>query len=557
MNRIDRDFLRGAGLRAETVSEVVFDFLRRHGMTRIFGNPGSTEIPMFVNLPEDFSYVLGLQESTVVGMADGYAQITGAAQFVNLHSAAGLGHALGSIYTAFRNRAPLVIVTGQQSRSLLSHDPFLFNESPTEFPKPYVKWASEPARAADVPAAIAKAYYIAMQPPRGPVVVSVPLSDWDEVAPALPEREIAGTFAATPEALDGLAHKLEAARAPAIVVGPVVDIDGAWEATVRLAERLQATVWASPKSSRASFPESHPLFAGFLPASQPALMNCLKGADFILVLGAPVFTYHFPGSDDHIPDGADLCLVTDDPKQAAGAAVGSTILSNMRLAAEGLVARVKQRTIRTEPARATPARARPGVGITNDLFYQALAEVRSPDSILVEEAPSSHDALHDRFPIVRPNSFLATASGCLGFGLAAGVGAALTNPSSPVICVVGDGSSLYTIQALWSAAEYDADIFVIVLNNGGYRVLEAIAKKGQPRHIAGVDIAHLDFVKIAEAQGMRAARCARGSELAGMLRTLLADKGPRLLEVMITDKESDMSAMAIGSRDACARAAPP
>ncbi len=271
MNRIDTEFLRGARARAQTVAEVVFDFLRRHGMTRIFGNPGSTEMPMFVDLPEGFSYVLGLQEASVVGMADGYAQITGGAAFVNLHSAAGLGHALGSIYTAYRDRAPLVIVTGQQSRALLAHDPFLFNENPTEFPKPYVKWACEPARAADVPAAIAKAYWIAMQPPRGPTLVSVPLSDWDEIAAPLPEREVETTCGATPEALDRLAARLDAAREPVIVVGPVVDIDGAWAPTVRLAERLQAKVWASPKSSRASFPESHPLFAGFLPAFQPGL----------------------------------------------------------------------------------------------------------------------------------------------------------------------------------------------------------------------------------------------------------------------------------------------
>jgi benzoylformate decarboxylase len=541
VNKFDAELLRGGRLRAHTVGEVVFDFLRRHGMTRIFGNPGSTEIPMFADLPEDFSYVLGLQESSVVFMADACAQITGRAQFVNLHSAAGLGHGLGAIYTAFRDRAPLVIVTGQQSRALLPHDPFLFNESPTEFPKPYVKWAAEPARAADVPAAIAKAYYIAMQPPRGPVLVSVPLSDWDEIAQPLPEREIAGTFAPASEALDKLARKLDAAREPMIVVGPLVDSDGAWDATVRLAERLQAKVWASPKSPRASFPESHPLFAGFLPAAQPALMNCLKEADYILVLGAPVFTYHFPGTDDHIPEGADLCLVTDDPKQTAGAAVGSAMLSNMKLAAEGLAARVRQRAIRSEPARTKPARAPLGLGISYELFYQTLAELRSPDSILVEEAPSSHNALHDYFPILRPNGFLATASGCLGFGLAAGVGAALTNPSSPVICVVGDGSSLYTIQALWSAAEYDADILVVVLNNGGYRVLEAIAAKSQPRKIDGVDIGHVDFVKIAEGQGVRAARCARGSELAGVLKTLLAEKGPRLLEVMIADKENAMS----------------
>jgi acyl-CoA reductase-like NAD-dependent aldehyde dehydrogenase/thiamine pyrophosphate-dependent acetolactate synthase large subunit-like protein len=531
-------------LRAQTVTEVVFDFLRRHAMTRIFGNPGSTEVPMFANLPEDFSYVLGLQEASVVFMADACAQLTGQAQFVNLHSAAGVGHAMGAIYTAYRDRAPLLIVTGQQSRALLPHDPFLFNESPTELPKPYVKWASEPARAADVPAAIARAYYIAMQPPRGPVLVSVPLSDWDEIAQPLPEREIVGTFAPAPEALDALARKLQAAREPAIVVGPAVDSDGAWDATVRLAERLQAKVWASPKSPRASFPESHPLFAGFLPPQQPALMNCLGGADLVLVLGAPVFTYHFLGTDDHVPAGTDLYLITDDPKQAAGAAAGAAMLSNMKLAAEGLAARMKQRTIRTEPARPKPARVAQTFGITNDFFYQTLGELRSPDSILVEEAPSAHEALHDYYPIVRPNGFLATASGCLGFGLAAGVGAALTNPEKPVICVVGDGSSLYTIQSLWTAAEHDADILVIVLNNGGYRVLEAIAARSQPKRIDGVDICHVDFVKIAEGQGVRAARCARGAELAGVLKTMLAEKGPRLLEVMITDKESEMNMMA-------------
>ncbi|HEX5957104.1 MAG TPA: benzoylformate decarboxylase, partial [Hyphomicrobiaceae bacterium] len=514
MNRIDTDLLRHAGLRAQTVREVVFDFLRRHGMTRIFGNPGSTEVPMFADLPEDFSYVLGLQEASVVGMADGYAQITGGPQFINLHSAAGLGHALGSVYSAYRDRAPLVIVTGQQTRALLPHDPFLFNESPAEFPKPYVKFAIEPARAADVPAAIAKATYIAMQPPRGPVLVSVPIDDWDQLADPLPERAIVASYGANPDTLDTLARKLDAAREPVIVVGPVVDIDGAWDATVRLAERLQAKVWASPKSPRASFPESHPLFAGFLPSVQPGLAKCLGEADFVLVLGAPVFTYHFPSTDEHIPSGAELALITDDPKQAAGAAVGSAILSNLKVAAQGLAQRVSQRAIRTEPARAKPARVPLSTGITNELFYQTLGELRSPDSILVEEAPSTHDALHDYFPIVQPNSFLATASGCLGFGLAAGVGAGLTRPESPVICVVGDGSSLYTIQSLWSAAEYDANVLIIIVNNGGYRVLEAIAKKNQVRKIDGVHIGHTDFVKIAEGQGLRATRVSRGSELA-------------------------------------------
>src|SRR5439155_6625973 len=163
---------------ALTVRDAVFRLLRAFGMTHVFGNPGSTELPLFIDFPEDFHYVLGLQESVVVGMADGYAQATYNAAFVNLHSAAGVGHAMGNIFTAFRNRTPLVITAGQQARSILPFEPFLFSAQATELPKPYVKWSCEPARAEDVPRAIARAYYLAMQPPRGPVLVSIPADDW-------------------------------------------------------------------------------------------------------------------------------------------------------------------------------------------------------------------------------------------------------------------------------------------------------------------------------------------------------------------------------------------
>ncbi|MBC8055322.1 MAG: benzoylformate decarboxylase, partial [Rhizobiales bacterium] len=161
-----------------TVRDAVIDLMRRLRMTTIFGNPGSTELAMLRELPGDFRYVLGLQEAVVVGMADGHAQATRNAAFVNLHSAAGVGHAMGNIFTAHKNRTPLVITAGQQARSILPYDPFLFSAQATELPKPYVKWSCEPARAADVPAAIARAYYIAMQEPCGPVLVSIPADDW-------------------------------------------------------------------------------------------------------------------------------------------------------------------------------------------------------------------------------------------------------------------------------------------------------------------------------------------------------------------------------------------
>ena len=169
--------VQDAGI-AMTVRAAVLDLLRAFGMTSIFGNPGSTELPLFRSFPKDFRYVLGLQEAVVVGMADGYAQATHNAAFVNLHSAAGVGHAMGNIFTAYRNRTPLVITAGQQARSILPYDPFLFSAQATELAKPYVKWSCEPARAEDVPLAIARAYYIAMQPPRGPVLVSIPADDW-------------------------------------------------------------------------------------------------------------------------------------------------------------------------------------------------------------------------------------------------------------------------------------------------------------------------------------------------------------------------------------------
>ena len=188
-----------------TVREAVLDLLRAFGMRRIFGNPGSTELPLFLDFPPDFEYVLGLQESVVVGMADGHAAATRNAAFVNLHSAVGVGHAMGAIFTAMKNRTPLIITAGQQARSLFPFDPFLFSAQATELPKPYVKWSCEPARAEDVPLAIARAYYVAMQPPRGPVLVSIPSDDWDVQTLPVDAREVSRHVRADPDLLARIA----------------------------------------------------------------------------------------------------------------------------------------------------------------------------------------------------------------------------------------------------------------------------------------------------------------------------------------------------------------
>src|ERR1700742_1437046 len=212
-----------AGAKSVSVKQATFDLLRAFGIRKVFGNPGSTELPFLSDWPDDIDYVLGLQEASVVGMADGYAQATRNASFVNLHSAAGVGNALGDIYTAHRNQTPLVITAGQQARSILPLQAFLYAERASEFPRPYVKYSIEPARPEDVPAAIARAYYTAMQPPCGPTFVSVPVDDWMHPAPPIAARSVSREIGADPDSMKALVTALSASKHPAFVVGPAVD----------------------------------------------------------------------------------------------------------------------------------------------------------------------------------------------------------------------------------------------------------------------------------------------------------------------------------------------
>ena len=230
-----------------SVKHATLDLLRAFGIRKVFGNPGSTELPFLSDWPDDIDYVLGLQEASVIGMADGYAQATRNAGFVNLHSAAGVGNALGNIYTAHRNQTPLVITAGQQARSILPLQAFLYAERASEFPRPYVKFSVEPARAEDVPAAIARAYYVAMQPPCGPTFVSVPIDDWTHQTQPVEARNVSREIGPDPDAMKALVAALSASKRPALVVGPGVDRAQAVDLMVRSRRRPK------PRSGSARF----------------------------------------------------------------------------------------------------------------------------------------------------------------------------------------------------------------------------------------------------------------------------------------------------------------
>jgi benzoylformate decarboxylase len=515
-----------------TVREAVIELLRVFGMTCIFGNPGSTEMPLYRNFPDDFRYVLGLQESVAVAMADGYAQASRNAAVVNLHSAAGVGHAMGAVFTAYKNRTPLIIIAGQQARSMLPCEPYLFSDQAVELPKPYVKWSREPARAQDVPAAVARAFYVAMTPPRGPALVSVPVDDWDRPAEPVAPRVTSMALRADPAQLEQVGKALGRAARPAFVVGAAVDQDLAFDEVVALAETQQARVWAAPMPSRCSFPESHPLFAGFLPPIREKLVERLDGHDLILVLGAPVFTYHIEGSGPYLPEGAELFQLIDDPQMAAWTPVGTSVLTSVREGVRDLL-RITPEAHRTPPpARALPDRVTGADGITQAFLVQTIADLRPADSVIVEEAPSTRPVMCERLPIDRPESFYTCASGGLGHSLPAAVGIALARPTRPVIAVIGDGSSMYSIQALWSAARLGPlPMTIIIVNNGSYATVDNFARHFDIGKPVGTDLSGIDFVGLARAQGVPASRVRRPGELVTVLRAALAAPGPRLVEV--------------------------
>jgi benzoylformate decarboxylase len=516
-----------------SVKDATLNLLRAFDVKKVFGNPGSTELPFLSDWPDDIDYVLGLQEASVIGMADGYAQATRNAGFVNLHSAAGVGNALGNIYTAHRNQTPLVITAGQQARSILPLQPFLYAERASEFPRPYVKFSVEPARAEDVPAAIARAYYAAMQPPCGPTFVSVPIDDWTRQTQVINARDISRELGPDAGAMKTLAGALAASKRPGLVVGPAVDRAQAVDLMVRLAEKTRAAVWISPFSARCSFPERHPQFAGFLHASPAQLSDALRGHDVVVVIGAPVFTFHVEGHASIFDGATSIFQITDDPAAAAVTPQGASIVATMKPALTMLLDLLPE-TRRAMPAgRALPAAPRAADPIPIDFLLHALSEAMPDDAALVEEAPSHRPAMQNFMPMRGQDSFYTMASGGLGYGLPASVGIALGRPNIRTVCLVGDGSAMYSIQALWTAAQRKLPLTVVVINNAGYGAMRSFSQVMQVRNVPGLELPGIDFVQIARGMGCDAARVTKSSELASALQRGLAHDGVSLIEVIV------------------------
>jgi benzoylformate decarboxylase len=530
---------------SRSVRDATFDVLREHELTTLFANPGSTEIMLLADLPEDLHFVLGLHESSVVGMATGFALGRGKPALAILHTTAGLGNGVSALATARVNRAPLVVVVGQQDRRHLATQPFLAGRL-RGLAGEYPVWVDEPVRAQDVPGAVARAYHEAVTG-RGPALVIVPMDDW--VADAGPDEErIAPRRVLRAEGADAavvaeLAAFLAAAKRPALVAGSGADEPGTWPALVALAERLGCPVWQESFGGSAGFPQDHPRFAGHLPGDRARLRETLAPYDALLVVGAPAFRQYPFAPGPFVEAGTRVAVVSRDPAEVHRSTADLAVLAHPAPVVSELTRLVPAREAPADVTPATPpppAPPAPGEAMRAGHVVAALAARLPADAIVIEESPSSRSELLARLPARAPLGSLSPAMGGLGFALPAATGLRMALPGRAVAAIVGDGSSLYSIQALWSAAQYRAGALFVILSNGGYAIMDRLAEihgGSGPWPAVNVDVAGL-----AEAFGCPARTVRTHDELLEALDEIAPGLGarqePLLLEVVVAPDET-------------------
>lgn len=518
-----------------SVRHAVHELMAFHGMTTIFGNPGSNELPFLKDLPA--RYILGLQEGTVVAMADGYAQVTDRPTLVNLHAASGTGNGLGALTNATISRSKLVLTAGQQVRDMVGPEVMLANVDATVLAKPLVHQSLEPLSAADVPRAFSQSVLAA---DRGPVYLSVPYDDWDAEVPAAVIAELSRTVrpatVVDPQVIADLRARLVAAERPVLVLGPDVDTDAGWEASIALAEALGIPVWAAPSLPRLPFPNRHPLFRGVLPAAIAGIGEILGAHDLALVLGAPVFRYHQWQPGQYLPETTVLVQIGDDPSAADRAPFGDALLADpvevLSALAEAVAPGPAGKSAGKWTAEIDPAATSAKDGVLHpEEVFATLREQMPGDTRFVVESTSTNAAFWAQMDLRRSGSYFFPASGGLGWGLPASMGVALADPDRPVVAIIGDGSAHYSIAALRTAVEEDIPVVIVLLRNGTYGALDWFARLLGVDKAPGLDLGEVDFVSIARGYGMTAEHADDIAELGRLLDRARAGGGPMLIEV--------------------------
>jgi benzoylformate decarboxylase len=538
--------------------DAVLAILRSEGVDRVFGNPGTTELPFLDALVDaaDLQYVLGLQEGSVVAMADGYARATGRPSFVNLHVAAGVANGLIGMLNASRSRTPMVIMAGQQDRRHLVQDPMLSGDL-VGLAAAGTKSAAEVTHAPDLPVLLRRAFALAVTPPAGPVFLSVPMDVLTEEVDVV----VPGRSALAPRApatgVELAADVLADAASPAIVAGDGVGREGGVAALVDVAERLGADVYHQPMNDGLDYPTDHPLYQGMLPPRNLAIRTALARHDVVLIVGCHAFMPHHYTPGPAIPDGVRVVQLDSDAGEigrnfpADPGLVGDVRVTLEELA-KALAGRVPDAEARIAGARqasgdrrvelAREARFRSG-GAPLDPLAAAytIAGALPPDAVVVEEAITFGLKLRAALQQNRPGSYVHTVGGGLGWGIGAAVGTRLGTPRRPVVAVLGDGCAMFGVQGLWSAARYDVPVTFLVMDNGEYRTLKETLDAGGSRSTSagryvGVDLAppRPDWLGAGQLFGVPACRVESTNELREIVAGAATRTGPLLVAVPIT-----------------------
>jgi benzoylformate decarboxylase len=540
------------------------ELLRQEGVEVIFGNPGTTELPLMDALAVETTprYVLALQEGAVMAMAGGYAQASGRLTAVNIHVAPGLGNAMGMLYDAQKAGAPILVTAGQHDQSFAVTEPILWAELP-EIARPFVKWAVEVRRLADLPRLLHRAAKTALAPPTGPVFLSIPgdiLNAEAEIDLGRPTR-IASRLRGDAAAIAAAANLLAAAERPVILAGDAVARSGALAELVELAEAIGAPVHLEGMDNSAPFPSSHPLFRGPITRLAPQVRKTLAPHDLLLSIGADLLTMSLPSEVEAIPSGLPIIHLDSDPWQLGkNYPAEVAILADPKAALHELIEAVAAAMSDAAKNAATRRRIALGTAIAAEraalktralaeaekrptqplALWQAIGEMLPKSIVVVDETLSSAPGLRQFVAGDDAKSFFGMRGGGIGWGLPAAVGVKLALPDRPVLALIGDGSALFNCQALWTAAHERLAVVFLILNNGAYRLLKqrVNALRGHAaqtgRYIAmDLDDPPIDFIALAHSMGVRAERAATLDEVRKALAAALAAEGPTLIDVIL------------------------
>jgi benzoylformate decarboxylase len=535
----------------------------------IFGNPGSTEVPILDQLVDRSTpkFILTLHESIAAAMADAYAQLSGKPGVVCVHATPGVANIVGGLFLAKSHFAPVMVIAGQQDSRLLGRRPFLASDV-VSLTRQYVKGAFEVARAEDVASTLRHGFDLAMSAPQGPVLVSIPRDFYEvEVQPPTAQVSVAAISQGRSEVgvreadVRKAVELLMTARNPIILSGNGVGLAGseAIEAVVALAESTGSRVFSEHNAVNMHFPGDHRQYLGGNAHGMSAFRPWLQGADLVVAIGCDLFMEDVWSSEPLLEEGTAVIqidpveteigrLVPVDVALVADVIAGVSMLTAAVRAAsseEALVAirarrqRVEQTRRKLEAERERIRRERwDAYPISMVRVYSELRRMMKPEDLMVDEAVNMASYLHDFFPLLKPNTFLSSKQSWLGWGWGAALGAQLARPEVRVVACLGDGSASFTIQALWTAQKYRIPITAVILNNGGYMAVQNHLRgyghrAAKAARYPGTDIGGIDFVRLAAGYGVQGRLVQHPDDLAAALEWALATSGPSLVEVLI------------------------